>query len=107
MEQDKLTSIIAHEIKKQYKSTRQFAIAADIPYTTLSSALKNGIGSSSYDTVIKICRMLGIKNTEFGEIVLCSEKTLSLIRRYNKLDKFGRHTVESVIRLEEARLREV
>ena len=106
MEKDRLTQIVEHEIQKQYKSTRQFAIAAEIPYTTLCSALKNGIGSSSDDTVIKICRMLGIKNTEFGEILLCSEKTLSLIRRYNKLDKFGRHTVETVISLEEARLAE-
>ena len=55
-----LTELIASEIKKQYRSVRQFSIHMGIPQTTLFSLLKNGIGGTAYETVVKICEELGI-----------------------------------------------
>lgn len=47
-------------ILSRYNSVREFTIQADIPYTTLDSIFKRGIGNSSVTNVIKICRALGI-----------------------------------------------
>ena len=58
---DNLTKIVRTEIARQYKSVRQFAFAVNIPLSTINSALHNGIGGSSFDTVVQICRALGIK----------------------------------------------
>ena len=58
---DNLTKIVRAEIARQYKSVRQFAFAVNIPLSTINSALHNGIGGSSFDTVVQICRTLGIK----------------------------------------------
>ena len=57
---DKLTNIVRDEISRQYKSVRQFAFAVGIPLSTINRALHNGIGGSSFDTVVQICRTLGI-----------------------------------------------
>lgn len=59
---DNLTKIVRTEITRQYKSVRQFAFAVDIPLSTINSALHNGIGGSSFDTVVHICKTLGIKS---------------------------------------------
>ena len=40
---------------------RQFAIAADIPYSSLTTGLSRGIAGMQFDTVIKICKTLGIE----------------------------------------------
>ena len=58
---DNLTKIVRTEIDRQYKSVRQFAFAVDIPLSTINSALHSGIGGSSFDTVVKICKALGIQ----------------------------------------------
>ena len=58
---DNLTKIIREEIDKQYKSVRQFAFAVGVPLSTVNSALHNGVGGSSFDTVLRLCRVLGIK----------------------------------------------
>ena len=55
---DNLTELVRAEIARQYKSVRQFAFAVNIPLSTINSALHNGIGGSSYDTVMQICKTL-------------------------------------------------
>lgn len=45
-------------ILDKYKSLRQFAIQANIPYSTLMTVLSRDIGGASFDVVIKICRKL-------------------------------------------------
>ena len=55
---DNLTRIVKTEISRQYKSVRQFAFAVNIPLSTINSALHNGIGGSSFDTVVQICQTL-------------------------------------------------
>jgi len=45
-------------ILDRFISLRQFAKAADIPYSSLTTLLERGIGGASFDTVIRICRVL-------------------------------------------------
>lgn len=47
-------------ILDRYTSLRQFAIDADIPYSTLMTLLSRDIGGASFDIVIKICKHLDI-----------------------------------------------
>ncbi len=47
-----------------YVSLRQFAIAADIPYSSLTTGLSRGIAGMQFDTVIKICKVLNIEPME-------------------------------------------
>jgi len=47
-------------ILKRYHSVREFTIAIDIPYTTMSSIFKRGIDNSSISSIMKICKALGI-----------------------------------------------
>lgn len=58
-------------ILERYKSLREFTTIADIPYTTLDSILKRGVGNSSVSNVIKICKKLNISLDELmdGNIV--------------------------------------
>ena len=58
---DSITLLIRDEIKKQYGSIKKFSDKSGIPYSTLSNALSKGIGGTSYDTVVKICKLLNIK----------------------------------------------
>lgn len=54
--EDKLKDLIL----RRYYSVRDFTIKHDIPYTTVYSIFKRGIGNSSVTNVIKICKALGI-----------------------------------------------
>lgn len=47
-------------ILDRYSSLRQFAIEADIPYSTLMTLLSRDIGGASFDIVVKICKQLDI-----------------------------------------------
>ena len=57
---DELTLLIKQEIKKQYRSVRQFALHVGIAQTTVVSALKNGVSGTGFATVMKICKALNI-----------------------------------------------
>ena len=63
-------------ILNRYHSIREFTIKADIPYSTLDSIFKRGIGNSSVTNVIKICKALGISADALadGEIVPVKER---------------------------------
>lgn len=64
-------------ILERYKSLREFTHAVDIPYTTMDSILRRGIGNSSVNNVIKICKALHISADALanGEIVPKYEKS--------------------------------
>ena len=47
-------------ILSRYHSIREFTITIDMPYTTIDSIFRRGIGNSSVTNVIKICKALGI-----------------------------------------------
>lgn len=51
-------------ILDNYVSLRQFAIAADIPYSSLTTGLTRGIAGMQFDTVIKICKTLSVEPME-------------------------------------------
>ena len=58
-------------ILTRYRSLREFTNAVDIPYTTMDSILRRGIGNSSVNNVIKICKALHISADALanGEII--------------------------------------
>ena len=97
---DNLTKIVRTEITRQYKSVRQFAFAVDIPLSTINSALHNGIGGSSFDTVVHICKTLGIKALSDDSAFYLTDDTQDLLTQYAQLDSYGRHTVATVLKVE-------
>lgn len=104
---DNLTKIVRTEIARQYKSVRQFSFAVDIPLSTINSALHNGIGGSSYDTVMQICRTLGIKTISDDAAFYLTDKTQTLLDQYAHLDEYGRHTVDAILQVEYDRCTEL
>lgn len=100
---DLLTLAIKNEIRNQFRSVRKFAIAVGIPQSTIVSALHNGIGGTSYDTVLKICRKLGIDLYEYSPLYNTSRKGISLVTAYSQLDEIGRYTVDAILNVELAR----
>lgn len=52
-------------ILDRYPSLRQFAIEADIPYSTLMTLLSRDIGGASFDVIIRICKQLDVDPMEF------------------------------------------
>ena len=53
-------------ILDNYPSLRQFALEADIPYSSLMTILSRGVGGASFDIVMQICRKLMINPEELG-----------------------------------------
>lgn len=47
-------------ILDKYPSLRQFALEADIPYSSLMTILSRGVGGASFDVVMQICKKLQI-----------------------------------------------
>ena len=97
---DNLTKLVRDEITRQYRSVRQFAFAVDIPLSTINSALLNGVGGSSFDTVMRICKILGIKAMSDDAALYLTDDTEKLLTQYAKLDDYGRHTISSVMQVE-------
>lgn len=64
-------------ILSRYRSIREFTIAIDMPYTTMDSIFRRGVGNSSVTNVIKICKALGISADELaeGKIVPVSQRS--------------------------------
>lgn len=56
--------ILRNLILDRYPSLRQFALEADIPYSSLMTLLSRGISGASFDTVMHLCRALGIDPEE-------------------------------------------
>lgn len=75
--EDKLKGLIL----KKYHSVREFALTHDIPYTTIHSIFRRGIGNSSVSNIVKICKALGISTDALadGEIKAIDDKSAKLI----------------------------
>lgn len=52
-------------ILDRHASLRQFAMEADIPYSTLMTLLSRDVGGASFDVIIRICKKLGVDPMEF------------------------------------------
>lgn len=96
---ENLTALIKTEIKKQYKSVRQFSKSVGIPQSTIISALRKGIGGTAFDSVLKICDVLNIKLSVNSDIFI-DRQNRELIEAFSKLDSKGKHTVETVCQVE-------
>ena len=103
---DEFTMLIKSEIKRQYKSVRQFAAAIDVPQSTIISAIRKGIGGTAFDTVIKMCNALGIKLSVNSGVFMDKEKT-ELLEYFGELDDRGKYTVRAVCNVELLRCRNV
>lgn len=53
--------LLRNRILDRYSSLRQFAQAADIPYSTLMTMLSRGVGGASFDAVMQICKALELE----------------------------------------------
>ena len=71
--EDKLKDLIL----KRYHSIREFAITFDIPYSTIDSIFRRGVGNSSVSNIIKICKALSISVDALadGDITPIKSKT--------------------------------
>ena len=97
---DSITNLIKTEIKKQYKSVRQFSEKSGIPYSTLSNCLSKGIGGTSYDTVIKICNLLNLKQIYDADLTMFNDQFYDICHMLSELDERGVHTVKTVLTIE-------
>ena len=97
---DSITNLIKAEIKRQYKSVRKFSEDSGIPYSTLSNALSKGIGGTSYDTVIKICKLLNLKQAYDADLTIFNEQFHEICSMLTALDEQGVHTVKTILTVE-------
>ena len=102
---DELTQLIKKNIKLKYSSTKRFSEEIGIAQTTIVSALKNGMGGTSFNTVCKICKALDIKLSNGIYPVAVNDSTVNLIEKLSKLDEKGIHTVSTVLEMEYIRCR--
>ncbi len=97
---DKITELIKDEIKRQYKSLKQFSDVSGIPYSTLSNALSRGVGTMSYDSVVKICNILGLKQAYDTDLTIFNEQFKEICAMLEDLDEQGVHTVKTILQVE-------
>lgn len=102
---DKMTKLIKSEIKKQYKSVRQFSEKSGIPYSTLSNALSKGIGGTSYETVTKICKLLRLKRVYDADLTVFNDQTYELCAKLHALDEQAVYAVRAILNAEYDRCR--
>ena len=95
-----ITQLIKTEIKKQYKSVRKFSEKSGIPYSTLSNALSKGIGGTSYETVIKICNLLNLKQAYDVDLTMFNEHCYEICTMLSALDEHAVHTIKTILSVE-------
>lgn len=99
-------------ILSRYKSIRAFSQEINMPYSTLDSMFKRGLGNASITNVIRICDVLGISVDELseGRISIKQEpkgisvKETDLLHKYRSVDDRGRQTIETVADMEYNRI---
>ena len=74
-------------IEDRYGSLRAFTKNIGMPYTTLVSILKRGIGNTSVDNILKICKHLGIPPESLYEddVFFHDKSNITLIRNITQL----------------------
>lgn len=97
---DSITKLIKSEIKRQYKSVRKFSEESGIPYSTLSNALSKGIGGTSYDTVIRVCKLLNLKQAYDADLTIFNDQFHEICSMLAALDERGVHTVKTILSVE-------
>ena len=97
---DELTQLIKKEIKRQYRSVRQFSMTIGVPQSTIVTALQKGIGGTSFSTIMTICKVLGIKPVLGEQGMFLDRESRTLLERYVLLDERGRQTVRALTEVE-------
>lgn len=102
--------MVENELKEliisKYRSLRQFALDIDMPYSTIDTMLKKGIGKAGVLNVIKICNELGIDTDALADGYI-KEKTVSdipmtvseinHIKKYRSLSEYDKETVNGLV----------
>ena len=100
---------LENRILQRYKSVMSFAKEQNIPYTTMKGIVTRGLGSTSIQTAIQICKALEI------EVEACVEgkitpiednpnhKHKQLIEKYETLDYFGKKAIDELLEIEYSR----
>ena len=97
---DELTKLIKAEIKKQFRSVRQFSMYIGIPQSTLVTAIQKGVGGTSFETIMHICEVLNIKPVSGDRTVFLDHEKRELLDRYTRLDNGGKQAVRAVAAME-------
>lgn len=97
---DELTKLIKKEIKRQFRSVRQFSMYIGVPQSTIVTALQKGIGGTSFETIMKICEVLDIKLVAGDTPVFMDSEKRELLERYSRLDAEGKKAVRAVATIE-------
>ncbi len=97
---DSITNLIKSEIKRQYKSLRQFSEKSGIPYSTLSNALAKGVGGTSYDTVNKIMEHLKLKPVHGGDVEVFNPELYEIYKMLSLLDDRAVQAVKTILHME-------
>ena len=91
-------------ILTRYKSIREFAVAINIPYSTIDNILKRGIDTTSITNIFKICKKLDISVDALSEGEIfhnkikshyeeLSEVELYLVRKFQSFDIGGQEKI--------------
>lgn len=112
--------IIEEQLKQlilsKYKSIRAFTKEIDIPYSTIDTMLKRGIGGTSITTVLKVCNALNINADALIENKLEEKEQFvnisinpfeqNILKKYNALDEHGKDIVITILEKEYIRITE-
>ena len=79
---DELTKLIKTEIKKQFRSVRQFSMYIGVPQSTIVTALQKGIGGTSFETIMQICKVLDIKPVAGESLLFLDGDKRELLERF-------------------------
>lgn len=100
-----ISDYIVSLIHQRYKSIRQFALAINVPYSTIKSGLRSGVDGMAVETVIKICNALGIRvedlyKPEFlQDKLILSKEERGLLLKYRQLPSFVKSDVQDYIEM--------
>lgn len=97
---NELTKLIKTEIKKQFRSVRQFSMYIGVPQSTIITALQKGVGGTSFETVMHMCEVLNIKPVPGDNPVFLDREKRELLDRYARLDKAGKEAVRALAAIE-------
>lgn len=97
---DELTKLIKTEIKKQFRSVRQFSMYIGVPQSTIVTALQKGIGGTSFETIMQICKVLDIKPVAGESLLFLDGDKRELLERFTQLDDDGKKAVRAVAAIE-------
>ena len=100
---DAITKLIRTEIIKQYGNIRKFSKLSGIPYSTIFSALTKGIGGTSYETVVKICNLLNLKQIYDADVTVLNDMCYEICAKLSALDERAVHTVGAIVNVEHER----